>query len=79
MTDRPAPAVSKEGGVVPAKQLTGRTRYGEATFTRDDIMCPKSGAPIELASWSISKFSDRTYFVYCADCGVFHRFSRSAP
>jgi hypothetical protein len=45
------------------------------TTTRPDISCPKSGELIPLHSFSISKFSDKLYYVYCPECGVFHPFT----
>lgn len=41
---------------------------------RDDITCPKSGEPIPLDKFSISKFSDQLYLVHCPACRVMHEF-----
>lgn len=41
---------------------------------RDDITCPKSGEAIPLDRFSISKFTERIYFIWCPDCRVYHQF-----
>ena len=47
------------------------------TKTRPDITCPETGELIQLNKFSISKFSDQLYFVYCPTCGVLHQFRES--
>lgn len=49
----------------------------EQTKTRPDITCPKSGEPIPLDKFSISKFTDRIYFIYCPACRASHEFVAS--
>lgn len=44
------------------------------TVTRPDITCPKSGEPIPLDKFSISKWSDSHYLVFCPSCRVMHKF-----
>lgn len=47
------------------------------TSTRADITCPKSGEMIPLGKFSISKFSETTYFIFCPECRAYHQFSRN--
>lgn len=49
-----------------------------APTTRPDITCPKSGEMIPLDKFSISKFTDRMYLVYCPACRTNHEFVAQA-
>lgn len=49
-----------------------------ATAIRPDITCPKSGETIPLDKFSISKFTDRMYLVYCPACRTNHEFVAQA-
>lgn len=39
------------------------------------VRCPKTGEPIPLDKFSISKWSDQLYLVYCPTCRVMHEFT----
>jgi hypothetical protein len=41
---------------------------------RSDLTCRKTGEPIPLDNFSISKWSDRLWLVYCPECRVMHEF-----
>lgn len=49
------------------------------TATRADITCPKSGDMIPLDKFSVSKFSEKTYFVFCPECMAYHQFTAASP
>lgn len=45
--------------------------------TRPDITCPRTGAPIPLDKFSVSKWSNELYLVRCPSCDVWHEFNHS--
>jgi hypothetical protein len=45
---------------------------------RDDITCPKSGEMIPIEPFSISKFSETSYYIYCPMCWGWHEFTPEA-